>query len=531
MKTMKYILVVAMAVLTVLSGCKKEFLDKEPLGQQTDQNFYNIESNAILAVNACYDPLSWDEGPGANHNYEFMFGDVLSDDAEKGSMPSDFPELTEMKEWRTTATNSVTSGLWNNVYKGIFRCNSVLLNLPDATIDEEIKNRLIGEASFLRAYYYFYLVRVFGGVPVFDKPVNPSQFGTTARASISDVYKLIEADLTRAAELLPQKSQYAINDMGRATKGAALAYKARATMYQIGTDNTNGKSWQEVFDLTNEIIASGEYMLVENYATIFEMEGENNAESVFEIQCASNNTGWGPGKTGTTSIVFQGPRTSYGWGFNNPTQHLWDSFEDNDPRRASAIYGDGDIVHGEQISIDLAENQTGYLNRKAHLEPAFRPSDSKDSPVNLRKFRFSDILLMNAEAAFYLGNESQAREKLNQVRARAKQSTKPKGTTEGGSSYEPIPSGLLDGVLEPISASVSGNALLQAIWNERRWELSMESLRFWDLVRTGQYLNSLPEMVRSNCQTHIINGVNPIPVLPIPLNEAQTWNLEQNPGY
>ena len=529
MKSTQYLLVAALAMLIALSGCKKEFLDREPLGQQTDQNFYNIESNAVLAVNACYDPLSWDEGPGANHNYEFMIGDVLSDDAEKGSMPSDFPELTEMKEWRTTATNSVTSSIWNNMYKGIFRCNAVLLNLPDATINEDIKARLIGEASFLRAYYYFYLVRVFGGVPVFDKPVSPSQFGTTPRASISDVYKLIEADLTKAAELLPNKSQYSFEDLGRATKGSALAYKARAIMYQIGTDNTNGHGWQEVFDLTTQIISSGEYSLVQNYATIFEMEGENNAESVFEIQCASNNTGWGPGKTGTTSIVFQGPRTSYGWGFNNPTQHLWDSFEDNDPRRACAIYGDGDIVHGETITIDLAENQTGYLNRKAHLEAAFRPSDSKDSPVNLRKFRFADVLLMNAEAAYYLGNESQARDMVNQVRARAKQSSKPKGSTEGGSSYEPIAPDLLDGILEPVTAS--GNALLQAIWNERRWELAMESLRFWDLVRTGQYINSLPEAIRPACQSHVIAGVNPIPVLPIPLNEAQTWSLDQNPGY
>ena len=93
MKRRKYIILVLIISVVTLTSCRKEFLEKEPLGVQTSENFYGTPENAILAINACYDPLSWDEGDGVNHNYEWMFGDVLSDDAEKGSMPSDFPEI------------------------------------------------------------------------------------------------------------------------------------------------------------------------------------------------------------------------------------------------------------------------------------------------------------------------------------------------------------------------------------------------------------------------------------------------------
>ena len=136
---MKKIIPLFVAALLSAVGCQKDFLNRAPLGQETDQNFYNNPTNATLAVNSLYDAISWDEGPSANgyvpHNYEFMFTDVLSDDSEKGASPNDFYEITEMELWKSDAgSNRTTVGLWTNLFIGLFRTNTVLKNLPDADI-------------------------------------------------------------------------------------------------------------------------------------------------------------------------------------------------------------------------------------------------------------------------------------------------------------------------------------------------------------------------------------------------------------
>lgn len=536
MKFIKHILPVLL--LAVVSPACKDFLEKEPLGQETDKTFYKDPENAALAVNAIYDAIAWDEGgvTGSGHTYEWMYGDVLSDDAKKGSTTGDYLEIKQMETWSTLSNAPIQSSTWNNMYAAIYRANQVLTYLPTAPIDETLKSRFLGEAYFLRAYSYFNLVTKFGGVPIMDKPLERDQWGTVARATIAQTYAFVEQDLIEASNRLPEK--YQGNDVGRATKGAAQAYLARASMYQIGTDNTNGKTWQNVYDATNAVINSGQYSLEPNYARLFEIEGENGPESIFELQFVSNNDGWGPVKTGTAASVIQNNRATWGWGFNNPTQDLVNEFELNDPRLPVSVYKDGDIVVGELQKIDYpTQNETGYLNRKAFVEKGARASQSTNSPKNIIKFRYADILLMQAEAAYHLGREQEARDWVNKVRARARVSTKPKGSTqENASDYQPYATTI--GVLPDLTAIVSGQALLEAIWHERRVELAMEALRYYDLVRTGRYYAALTKKDSSgasttNAQRHSITTgvVNPVPVLPIPLNESQAWKLEQNPGY
>ncbi|WP_051359656.1 RagB/SusD family nutrient uptake outer membrane protein [Adhaeribacter aquaticus] len=534
MKFIKNILPIAL--LAFAGQACEDVLEKEALGLQTSQTFYNDPENAVLAVNAVYDAISWDEGgvTGSGHSYEWMFGDILSDDAAKGSTPGDYMEIKQMERWETLTNAPIPSSTWNNMFVAISRANQILTNLPGSAISEEVKNRILGEAYFLRAYSYFNLVTKFGGVPLMEKPVEQADWGKLKRATVAQTYAFIEADLKKAVELLPEKGNYGAGDRGRATKGAARAYLGRAAMYQIGTDNTNGKTWQDVYNATNAIITSGQYTLESNYARIFEMEGENNSESVFEIQFSSANEGWGPGKTGTANNVIQNNRTTWGWGFNNPTQDLVNEFEAGDPRLAVTVYKDGDIVVGEKQEIKASENETGYLNRKAFVERAARPSQSTNSPKNIIKFRYADVLLMQAEAAYHLGKESEARILVNQVRERARKSTQPKGSTAiGASDY--VAYATTEGVLPEVT--VSGQELLNAIWHERRVELGMESIRFYDLVRTGRYLEALkkkdPSGVSStNAQKRSITGtINPMPVMPIPLNEASSWGLDQNRGY
>lgn len=539
MKAIKYILPILL--LAVISSACEDFLDKEPLGLETDKTFYKDSENAILAVNAIYDAVAWDEGgtTGSGHTYEWMYGDILSDDAKKGSTTGDYLEIKQMERWETLPNAPIQSSTWNNMYVAIYRANQVLTYLADpaSTINEDLKTRILGEAYFLRAYSYFNLVTKFGGVPLIEKPIEQAQWGKVERASIAQTYQFIEADLKEAINRLPERGGYAATDLGRATKGAARAYLARAYMFQIGTDNSNGKTWQNVYELTSAIKNSGQYSLEPNYARLFEMEGENGPESIFEIQFVSDNDGWGPAKTGTANNVIQNNRTTWGWGFNNPTQDLVNAFEPNDPRLPVTVYKNGDIVVGEQQTIDYpTQNETGYLNRKAFVEKGARPSQSTNSPKNIIKFRYADVLLMQAEAAYHLKNETEARDLVNQVRQRARNSTKPKGSTAvGASNYEPYAT--TAGVLPDITSS--GEALLNDIWHERRVELGMEALRFYDLVRTGRYYPVLSAKyadapaVLANAQRHSITTgvINPVPVVPIPLNESQSWGVPQNPGY
>lgn len=537
----------AVAAIAVLSpGCKK-FLDKDPLGATTQSNLFNDPTNAVQAVNAIYDVASWDQGPKFGvgdyvpQTYEWMFGDVMSDDAAKGSNPTDFTPLLELKTWTVTSGNGPISSLWVHSFTGIARANTVINNIDAGTIDAALKTRLKGEALFLRGYFYFNLVKTFGGVPLFEQAVLPTQAASVTRASIADTYAFVEKDLKAAAAALPEKGAYAAADLGRATKGAANGYLARAIMYQLGTDNTNKHTWQEVYDLTSTIISSSQYTLLPNYAMIHQAPGENSSESVFEIQFSTSNDGYGPISIGTTSNVFQNnrtaakdasgmtiPGTGWGYGFNNPTASLVGEFEANDPRLLVTVYKNGDSVLGLPMVIDPGFNDTGYMDRKVAI---LQPVNNQSGPQNIRKMRYADILLMKAEAAAQLNKNSEAVTLVNMVRARARNSTKPPGTVLGTLTYDPANTPA--GTLPDISAGLAGPDLLKAIYHERRVELAEESLRFWDLIRTGRYFGVLPADVASRAMSHSITTgvVNPIPLLPIELNDAQVWKLPQNPGY
>ena len=241
-------LTAALAVLALAPACQ-DFLDKEPLGTPTDANLFKDPKNAVQAVNSIYDAASWDEGPKwgsgpyVGHMYEWMFGDVMSDDAEKGSTPSDFTPISDLKTWIADPSNAIIGTLWTHCFTGIARANIVINNVDGGTIDDNLKQRLKGEALFLRGYFYFYLVREFGGVPLFEKSVLPAEAASVQRASIAETFAFIEKDLRAAAALLPEKSGYPAADLGRATKGAANAYLARVIMYQLGTVNGANHTW------------------------------------------------------------------------------------------------------------------------------------------------------------------------------------------------------------------------------------------------------------------------------------------------
>ena len=268
----RYLLIVISVLL--ITACSKDFLDKEPLVDTVIENFYKTGNDAIMAVNAAYVPMQWE----FNYTYfnEWMFGDVVSDDALKGGNNiNDMNDLFLLENFNTTPSNEILLEFYRAQYQGIYRSNLAINKIPeiqpDDVMDQSLKNRLIGEAQFLRAYYYFRLVRVFGGVPKITTTLEPSEY-KQPRADRDTIYSLIYKDLEDAISNLWPKSSYATEDLGRATKGSAEAMLMKAFLYN--QDWEKAKSWGD------SVMTSGEYDLEPNYSDNFTLEGENGTESV-----------------------------------------------------------------------------------------------------------------------------------------------------------------------------------------------------------------------------------------------------------
>ena len=259
--------------LTLATSCSKSFLDVPPQGQQTPADFFSSNTDAATTlVNAVYAKmLDWNF-----HSFSWNgITSITSDDADKGSSPGDTGTDKDQLDNLTFTPSSISfNEVWVGHYEAIARANQALDNLPALTIGDTLKNRLIGEASFLRAYSYFNLVRSFGGVPLVTKVADPTNQTDIeqgrVRATSAQVYAQIEQDLQTAITNLPEKSQYGSADLGRVTKGAAKALLAKVSMYE--------KKWSVVLQLTDEIMASGQYSLLPNYGELWRESSENGVE-------------------------------------------------------------------------------------------------------------------------------------------------------------------------------------------------------------------------------------------------------------
>lgn len=563
MKNIKYITLIIILLLNF--SCRKDFLDLVPLAKEYAAGYFYSDDNAVLAINGCYDIITQTKGASPDgvhlkHNYEWMLGETASDNARKGSKPSDLWQLREMIEWNVDANNnSSVRGIWILAYAGIARCNFVLNNLAESEdVTEELKERILAEAKCLRAHFYFKLLRHFGGVPIFKEQIPPKDYGDAERNSFHEVCLMIEEDLLAAIQVLPKRSEYSSEDMGRVTSGTARGLLARFYMYQIGTDPENTDTdWDDVYTQTEAIINSGEYALLDNYAKVFNYQYENSPEGVWEFQCTEGVDQNQPGQTGTTLTLITGIRKSgsqyQGWGFCNPSSELFNFFPDTDPRKTSTFYGqeyNNVILFGEVQTFKRWEMSTKYAHRKfANYDmPTTAP---KSSNYNIRYIRYSDVLLMHAEAAYHKGDESTAHSYVNMVRERAQNSTNCMGwVLNDPTGFEPF----VGADVPPISST--GTALLNDIWKERRLELACEGYRSWDLIRTGRYIDRVNyakniyldpnnpgpgadleeerfDFVKTNIEKYTINGASGIkvPLYPIPQAEVDDWNLEQNPGY
>ena len=226
------------------------------MGQYPESEFYTTQAQALLAINAAYQPLGFTT---ANNNRLWVFGDVASDDAAKGGQPGDQADIEFIDQFNVNSTNGNLASMWTLLYDGVTRCNLVLNKVPPIQMDKNVQLRILGEAKFLRAYYYFELVNIFGDVPIVLLPLNPDQL-QIPQSTVQQIFEtVIEPDLTDAVGKLPET--YSGVDVGRATSGAANALLAKAYLFQA--------KWDSAATTAAKVINSNVYDLMPVYTQNF----------------------------------------------------------------------------------------------------------------------------------------------------------------------------------------------------------------------------------------------------------------------
>jgi starch-binding outer membrane protein, SusD/RagB family len=493
MKNNKYIISLIF-VITMTMGCKK-FVDYNPHEdyQITADDYLKTSDDYQKMVIGTYSPLQW---LWANT----VIGDVASDNSVAGGEnATDQIGFQQIDDYQITPINSYLTEAWKACYEGINRAN--YLHENKAKLDFAGKDALYGEVYFLRAYYYFELVRMFGDVPLFvDKRLSVADSKQFQRSPKADVYKQIEADLTSAIAVLPITNI----QKGRITKYAAQALLGKVLLYQNKFDAAAAML---------ENVVNGPFNLVPNFGDIFLQTGENGVESVFEIQYSNaspfydwSNPGRGQGNLavqvcGIRNLEGSSPY-GQGWSTNLPTANLANAFTTGDKRKAVTVL-DIEAYKTANPSFNIKYLVAPYKNTGLYNQKYLPRKGETSGQVelnylnNFRTIRYADVLLMAAEAfnRATTPNDGKAQGYLNRVRQRA-----------FGDALHNI--------------TVTGAALKQAIWDERRLELAMEGDRFFDLVRTGQAVSKIQGFVANKNE-----------LFPIPQQEIDISGLKQNPGY
>ena len=487
------IAVLAILLSVPFSGCEK-FLEKNPQNALTQASFPVTANDALLATNAAYSTLR-------NINYHsgtFPILDIMSDDARKGSNPGDQESVIgPYDNFTFTTTGQELSSWWATLYEGIKFTNVVITKVPGIEITTSLKNRYLGEARFLRALYYFDLVRAWGGVPIVTTLSPPLKL---PRSSQAEVYSLIVNDLEFAIENLCEKSELPASELGRATKGAARALLAKVYLFQ--------NDFPQAEKYAMDVINANSYGLEPVFTDASGVLGEHGIESVFEIGAAGTE-----GVSGSQYANVQGVRgtPNRGWGFNRPTPNLRSSFEAGDPRMKGSIIDLGDVLDGFTILGDgntpdiSMDPQGNILETECYSRKVWTPGNDVPSQWahNRRILRYADVLLIAAEALNENNKPGEALIYLNKVRQRARQ---------GNSA------------ILPDITTTDKAALRDLILDERRHELALEGHRFWDLVRTGKAQTVLAPL-------GFVPGKNEL--LPIPQSEIDLsqGTLVQNPNW
>lgn len=493
---LKFLIIVTIP-LAFISSCS-DFLDEDP-NFITEDTFYETAQDAILAVNGIYETLG---GGFSNRGFSGVYFDnywtataLASDEGKPGPLNTNANYL-QLANYSVGSTNTVISDMWSDFYTSINAANLAIDNIPDISMDSDLKNRLLGEAHFLRGLFYFELVRLYGDVPL---QIHATTSFTTesylARTPSTEIYNQIILDLTEAESNLPNSYEGA--DKGRPTLWSAKAYLAKVALTQ--------GDWTTAVNKIEDVMA-GPFSLWADYKEAFLIPNNNGKETVFSINFDKGET---------LELIWEGAHLNYrpmaqeyramgggGGDLEIPTDEVYEVFDDLD-RRKSVTFVSEDNIGGLDVVLSSPHIHK-YWDRDAE------PSGTANTINDLQLIRYSDILLMHAEALNEVnsGPTAVSLNSINLVRQRARNN-----------------GGVIENVLPDLEATLTYQEFKDAILLERFKEFVWEGQRWFDLKRFDQFVQKIEEAKGT--------GVNENNMLfPIPQRERDiNTNLSQNPGY
>jgi len=512
MKLKYYIYITA---IFALSSCSDDFLNLTPDSELSANDFYKTEEQFQQALSGVYQVLRSTVGESG-----YLMGEMRSDNTHYDYYAPDrgihIVRRENIDDFLDDSQNQWTNGYFDASYIGISRANTILGRIEDGELSDEAKNRIIGETKFLRAYYYFNLVRYFGEVPLYLTEVTTEDDAFLPRSSVEDVYSTIIADVEDAIERLEVPN---FPQTGRVTKGTATTLLAEIYMTR--------KDFQSAEPLLRSLTTMG-YELVSNYEDVFDTANKNNRESIFEVQFMMGDQGqhsmfsyWFIPKSRNVEIItgIVSNTLNFG-GFNVPTDDLMRAYEEGDSRKSASIgIAEGIIDTDGSFVIESVEDSDGYVTPAGKTAKPFikkylhAHSRERNTDDNWPIYRYSNVLLMLAECLNENGNSADALPYLNEVRKRA-------------------------GDALPNIITTEQNALRDIILHERRIELAFENHRWHDLVRTDKAIEVMTAhgiemkskynyLTNNSYQINENRLIFPIPYLELQLNNQ----LTQNNGY
>ncbi len=486
-------------------GCSEDYVkDVVNSGTFDDSNYFKTEDQCTSATAAVYDIMK--KYAGGFENMVTFFNSGSDDFYSGGGSSTDGLGIQGMNNYSINA-NTMPASYWKDYYQGVSRANWVIKRLPEAPVDDAFKQRLLAEVTVLRSLYYFELVRMFGNIPLILEPIDASvDYWNIPQVEPQQIYNQIEADILSVIDQLPMTVNGA--DRGRITQGSARAILGK--IYLFDKKNDLAAEQLALVNGTPGSTSQYGYKLVDNYASLFEIDNKFTSEAVLEANYTNKGNSdwgfWGYGNDEGNSIcIMIGPR-SYtrassagsdvpdlvsGWSFNTVTEDLYNTLKD-DPRFDATILDAGKLAAEGKITYSPGYADTGYFLKKYAPLREGQSQLPGAMELNFRQnyiaIRLADTYLMEAEALGGTGARAQA---------------------------------LLDAVRDRVGLpSIPVN--MQNIKEERRRELAGEGHRWFDLVRWGDAPSKL-------ASKGFVSGKNEI--LPIPFTELPNTALVQNPNY
>lgn len=544
-------LLIKKALLLITSGvlswsCSDDFLDRPPMGTLDEETYMSTEDAGFKLLVSCYTPM-YD-----NWNYQVMkfeVGDALADDFSKGgSDPTDRVMVTEVTRGNPLPTNTLLYNLWNHRFNmGIGRCNvflsqvtpeTVLIHPGGSLVTTGEKQRWMAEARFLRAFYYYDVLAIFGNVPIIDQPLNAVDKNTITKSDYAEVLKFILSDLDAVISEtnLPSAKDLPATEFGRVTREAAKAFRARVNMFD--------KNYSAAQKDLKDVIDSGCYDLIDNYEDLFNSaeKGYKSKESIF-ISLFEYNSAY----QGNTSVCPQmnlGRNAVGGWGGQCATLDLAEEYEAGDPRKVHTILSSGDIFE-KADGTEEVHDYSGYDNFPLQHSRKQYPDFSRRVGGNLQRtdwsfyhIRYADVLLMYAECLIETnGDKQEAVDILNKIRYRAFVTTPPTDSFAKSRKFNiPEDQQVTEEKFNAQYKVKITDDLRAAVRHERRVELGGEGLRLYDLLRWDTFVPKMQTFGKT--QEGQISGAGmqvtdktwpyPIPQLEIDNTEG---SLTQNDNY